>query len=262
MKICTYNVNSIRAREELMLKWLEKRDKDIDVLCLQEIKVTEDRFPRGAFAGLGYHCEVFGQAGFNGVAICSKEKPEQVLPGFGDETWDRQKRIVCCRLAGLTVVNVYAPHGDLRGKEKYLYKQEWYSNFLKYLEQNFSPSDPLLVVGDLNITRDDLDVFDPVLLRDTIGTMPEERHWLTSVLEWGLVDCFRFLNPGEQAFTWWDYTTGAIWQNRGMRIDYILCTRPLLKNLAAVEVDLWPRRRRVPTPSDHAPVIATFGVTV
>ncbi|EEG77988.1 exodeoxyribonuclease III [Dethiobacter alkaliphilus] len=260
MKICTFNVNSVRAREELLLKWLEKRGTDIDVLCLQEIKVTDDKFPRQAFESLGYQCTVFGQQRYNGVAVCSKEGAQQVVTGFGDENWDQQKRIMHCRIGEVTVVNVYAPHGDLRGSEKYIYKQKWYRYFLEYLQRNFSPSDPLVVVGDLNVALEDLDVHDPKLLEDTVCTMPEERRWLQDVLDWGLVDSFRHLNPDAQSFTWWDYVGGAIWQDKGMRIDYILCSKPLAEKMAEVEVDLWPRRRRTPKPSDHAPVILSLNL--
>jgi len=100
--------------------------------------------------------------------------------------------------------------------------------------------------------------YDPELLKDSIGTMPEEREKLQELLDWGLVDTFRFLYPGKQQFTWWDYIGGAIWRDEGMRIDYIFCTTPLLPHLKDVEVDLWPRRRRTPKPSDHAPVIGYF----
>lgn len=258
MKVCTFNVNSIRARAELVLKWLEKREYDIDILCLQELKVTDDKFPYQAFAEAGYHCTVFGQSRFNGVAVCSKEKPDAVAEGFMDPRWDEQKRILQCRFGDLTVINVYAPHGDLRGTEKYKYKQEWYRHFLQYIGNNFSPSDRLVVVGDMNVALSDLDVYDAEALKDVIGTMPEERELLNALLNWGLVDTFRYLYPEKKEFTWWDYMTAAIWRNEGMRIDYVFCTHPLVKRLSAVETDLWPRRRRVPTPSDHAPVIATF----
>lgn len=258
LKICTFNVNSIRAREELLVSWLEKREADIDVLCLQEIKVEDNKFPREALTRLGYHCTVFGQPRYNGVAICSKQRPENIVFGFGDEDLDKQKRVMRCQVGGITVVNAYVPHGDLRGGEKYYYKEQWYQHFIQYLNLTFKPTDPLVVVGDMNVALTDLDVYNAQLLQDTIGTMPEERQWLQAVLDWGLVDSFRFLSPDTKAFTWWDYIGGAIWQDQGMRIDYILCSQQLTANLVSVETDLWPRRRRVPTPSDHAPVIASF----
>ena len=115
LKLCTFNVNSIRARKDLIVRWLEHRENDIDVLCLQEIKVTEKDFPFGDFERLGFNCEVYGQKGYNGVAICSKIPLESVRMGFNDDYWDRQKRIICGRVLGITFINVYVPHGGLRG---------------------------------------------------------------------------------------------------------------------------------------------------
>jgi exodeoxyribonuclease III len=258
MRICTYNVNSVRARQELLLKWLEKRGGDIDILCLQELKVTDDKFPLDVLAGLGYHSAVFGQPRYNGVAICSREEPQGLVRGFQDEYWDQQKRMIHCRIGGITIINVYAPRGGLPGEEKYHYKQQWYAQILKDLQDHFNPDEPILLAGDLNVALTDLDVYDPQLLQGGIGTLPEERSWLQALLDWGFVDGFRRLYPEQRGYTWWDYVGGGIWQDQGMRIDYLLCTEVLARRLRGMEVDLWPRRRRTPTPSDHAPVIAVF----
>ncbi len=255
LKVCTFNVNSIRARLDLVLRWLEKRGNDIDILCLQELKVTEDLFPFQSFEELGYHCNVWGQKSYNGVAILSKTEASEVVKGFGNSPLDEQKRFIRCQIGDITVLCLYVPHGDSQGKEKYEYKQEWYRFFLNYLKENFSPQKPLLVVGDLNVALSDQDVFDPVLLQDSIGTMPEERQALKGLLDWGLVDTYRHLHPDTPGFTWWSYMGGDFWKDRGMRIDYILCTQPLADKVANVEIDIWPRRRRKPTPSDHAPVV-------
>ena len=262
LKICSYNINSIRARKELILSWLEKRNYDIDVLCFQELKVEENQFPFEDFKEKGYHCYINAQKRYNGVAICSKKELSDIIKEFGDEFFDQQKRLIAGKLNDITIINVYVPHGDLRGEDKYCYKLDWYKFFLKWLDKNFSPEDKLIVCGDFNVARDDIDVYDPSLLRDSIGTMPEEREAFNKLLEWGLYDTFREKYPNKQEFTWWDYIGGAIWKNEGMRIDYILCTKPLLEKLIDVEVDLWPRRRRKPTPSDHAPVIASFDIEV
>ncbi len=258
MKICTYNVNSIRARKNLVIEWLKHRNNDIDVLCFQEIKVVDIDFPYSDFENLGFFCEVWGQKAYNGVAILSKKPLKNVKKGFGDTFWDQQKRIISGKIDDITIINIYAPHGDLPGGDKYYYKLEWYDKFLEYLKENFSPEDNLIIVGDFNVARDDIDVYDPELLKGSIGTLPEEREKFEQIIEWGLIDTFRYLYPDKQQFTWWDYIGGAIWRNEGMRIDYILCTKPLIPFLKDVEVDLWARRRRKPTPSDHAPVIATF----
>ena len=258
MKVCTFNVNSIRARKDLIIKWLEHRNNDIDILCFQEIKVEDKDFPYKDFEDLGFYCYVYGQKGYNGVAILSKKELTNVQKGFGDEYLDQQKRVISGEFEDINIINVYAPHGDLRGGDKYYYKLDWYDKFISFLKQNYNPKDKIIIVGDFNIAREDIDVYDPELLKDSIGTMPEEREKLQELLDWGLVDTFRFLYPGKQQFTWWDYIGGAIWRDEGMRIDYIFCTTPLLPHLKDVEVDLWTRRRRTPKPSDHAPVIGYF----
>ena len=126
------------------------------------------------------------------------------------------------------------------------------------MDTHYRPDSPLIVVGDMNVARDDIDVYAPELLKDTIGTMPEEREAFYKLLDWGLIDAFRLLYPDKRQFTWWDYIGGKIWKDEGMRIDYILITPPLKDKLKNVFVDLWPRRRRRPKPSDHAPLIAEF----
>ncbi|MFQ6037743.1 MAG: exodeoxyribonuclease III [Candidatus Aminicenantales bacterium] len=258
MKISTFNVNSVNARKDLIQDWLKHRGEDIDVLCLQEIKCIDEQFPAEPFTRKGFSCAVFGQKGYNGVAVCSRIPIKDVKMGLGDPEWDEQKRVLTIAIDRLSVINVYAPHGGLRGEEKFTYKLDWYQKFLKTLDKRYSPEDPLILVGDFNVARDDLDVYDPQALADTIGTMAEEREAFQALLAWGLSDAFRHLHPNERSFTWWDYIGGAIWRNEGMRIDYILCTRALLDRVKEVEVDLWPRRRRSPAPSDHAPVIATL----
>lgn len=258
MKICTFNVNSIRARVDLLARWLEKRNNDLEVLCLQELKGQEKDFPYPPFETLGYKAEVYGQPQYNGVAVCSKIEPENVRKGFQDPSWDKEKRIISCQVNNIQLINLYLPHGDVRGTEKYYYKLEWYKFFQEYLQENYSPEEPLLVAGDFNVALEDKDVSDPELWEDAICTMEEERQALQGLIEWGLVDTFRHCYPHQEAFTWWSYIGGGIWKNQGMRLDYIFCTRPLLDRLVDVEVDIWPRRRRKPTPSDHAPVIATF----
>ncbi|MBS3818247.1 exodeoxyribonuclease III [bacterium] len=258
MKICTYNVNSIKSRKELLFSWLNTRENDIDLLCLQELKCTEEHFPFSDFQNRGFHCDVFGQKTYNGVAICSKFPLNHVQKGFGDEHWDQQKRFIAAPAQGFFLINVYAPHGGFKGTDKFFYKREWYEILFHYLHQHYSPEDPVMLVGDCNVAREDKDVFAPQILQDSIGTMPEEREELRKILDWGLVDTFRYLYPEKKQFTWWDYRGGAIWRDEGMRIDYVLCTQPLLERIKDVEVDVWPRRRRSPKPSDHAPLIISL----
>ena len=258
VRICTFNVNSIKARIDLVLNWLEYRSNDLDMLCFQELKVADNDFPFREFERFGFSCEVYGQKGYNGVAICSKLPLENVRKGLGDENWDYQKRIVRGKVLGINLINVYFPHGDLRGTDKYNYKIEWFEKFVTFLKENYMPEEKIIVVGDFNVAISDLDVFDPEITRDCIGTMFEEREAFNEVLEWGLIDSFRRLYPEKQQFTWWDYIGGAIWKNEGMRIDYVLCTKSLVDKIREIDVDLWPRRRRTPKPSDHAPVTMTL----
>jgi exodeoxyribonuclease-3 len=255
MKLCSFNVNSIKARKDLVLEWLAHRANDIDVLCLQELKTEDQGFPAEDFEKLGYHCHVLGQKAYNGVAILTKMPAQAVEKGFAHRTWDEQKRLLRARIRGVQILNIYAPHGDVRGTEKFDYKQEWYKNLVAFLSRNFTTRDPLVLVGDFNVAHQDIDVYSPEALADMISTMPEERAAFESLLDWGLVDAFRRFYPEKQQFTWWDYIGGAIWKDQGMRLDYILATPGLFKKIKAVEVDLWPRKRQKPTPSDHAPVI-------
>lgn len=258
MKICTFNVNSIKARQDLVLEWLAHRGDDIDILCLQELKTEDAGFPAVAFEERGYTCHVFGQKAYNGVAILTRIPPEGVERGFGHPSWDEQSRFLRASLQGFHLLNIYAPHGDIRGTEKFAYKLKWYEHLVSFVSKNFTPGDSLLLVGDFNVAHQDIDVYSAEALADMIGTMPEERAAMERLLEWGLIDAFRHLYPERRQFTWWDYMGGAIWKDQGMRLDYILATRKMLEKIEAVEVDLWPRKRKKPTPSDHAPVIATL----
>jgi len=258
MKICTFNVNSIRVRKNLIAEWLKNRDGDIDILCFQELKAQDDVFPYEDFEGMGYQCEVFGQKTYNGVAICSKLPLDDVVKGFGDPIWDEQKRFIAATIEGIRIVNIYAPHGDLQGQKKFDYKQDWYRELISNLSKNHKPEDPLCIVGDFNVAREDRDVYDEEALKGSIGILPEERERFEELLSWGFTDVFRHKYPDKKQYTWWDYVGGAIWKDQGMRIDYILATETLLPKITSVDVDLWPRKRRAPKPSDHAPLIANL----
>ncbi len=259
MKIATFNVNSINARLQLVKRWLMEKNP-VDVLCMQEIKCEEERFPFKDFEELGYECAVFGQKAYNGVAICSKLGFEEVQKGFGDPFWDEQKRFLYAKIKGVDICNVYAPHGDLDG-EKHVYKLQFFKKLKEWIQERFDlASHKVAVVGDLNVARDEIDVWEPELLAGTIGFMDDEREALKDLLSIGLVDLFRQCHPDMRQFTWWDYKNAAVWRDEGMRIDYILASEPLRKVCKEVYVDMWPRRRRSPTPSDHAPVVGEFDI--
>ncbi|MCX8028227.1 MAG: exodeoxyribonuclease III [Thermodesulfovibrionales bacterium] len=259
MKIATYNVNSIKSRIGLLMDWLKRRQYDVDVLCLQELKVVDNLFPYDEFSKVGYQSAVFGQKTYNGVAICSRREMSNVVRGFGVSDFDNQSRFIMAEISGLTVCCIYAPHGDLRGTNKFEYKMKWYDAFRNFIKDRLQLSKTLLC-GDFNVALQDIDVYDSDILKDTIGTMPEERQALQTIINLGFVDTVRMLHPNEKLFTWWDYTGGAVWKNEGMRIDYILCSEDLKGAIKSADIDTWPRRRHTPTPSDHTPVIIELDV--
>ncbi len=224
---------------------------------MQEIKCEEHKFPFDDFANLGYECQVFGQKAYNGVAICSRLGFEEVQKGFGDPFWDEQKRFIQTTIKGVTICNVYAPHGDVDG-EKYQYKLSFFAHLAEYTKKILETTEQCLVVGDFNVAREAIDVWAPELLEESIGFMEDERGAFERFLAVGLIDLFRSCHSKEHGFTWWDYMGGAVWRDEGMRIDYILATESMHKRCQEIYVDMWMRKRRVPKPSDHAPVVASF----
>ncbi len=257
MKIATFNVNSVNARLDLIKRWLTEKNP-VDILCMQEIKCEEERFPFEDFKELGYECTIFGQKAYNGVAICSKFPMEDIKRGFGDAYWDEQKRLIRAKINGIHIVNVYAPHGDVDG-DRHIYKLEFFHQLKNLLAKEYDlEKEPVLVMGDMNVAREDIDVWEPELLRGTIGFMDDEREAFEDFLSVGLHDLFRELHPDVHGFTWWDYMSGAIWRDQGMRIDYMLGSNEAKRHCKDVVVDLWTRKRRKPTPSDHAPVVGEF----
>ncbi len=259
IKLSSFNVNSVRARLNLLEAWFSHRNNDLDILCMQELKTEESGFPFDFFKNYGFICYLNAQKRYNGVSICTKIDAEEVQTVFDNEILNHEKRMIYARFPGFHLINIYAPHGDLRGTEKFYFKMKWYDALLEWLSSNFDPqSDKLILTGDFNVTFDDRDVYDPVLLADTIGTMPEEREKLRQLLEWGLYDAWKLKYADVQQFTWWDYQGAKIWKNQGMRIDFVLLSPPMAAHLIDIEVDMWARRKNKITPSDHAPVVAVF----
>jgi exodeoxyribonuclease-3 len=159
MKLATWNVNSIRAREERVLRWLETRHPD--VVCLQELKVIDEAFPFEALRDAGYHAAVHGQKTYNGVAILSREEPADVVRGFGDEGDDTQARLIAARVGAVRVVSVYVPNGAEVGSDKWAYKLEWLGRLRTWLDRRFEKTDPVALCGDMNVAPDERDVHDP-----------------------------------------------------------------------------------------------------
>ncbi len=254
MKIASWNVNSIRARLERVLAWLETQRPD--VLCLQEIKVTGEEFPAQALAAAGYHAVVNGQRTYHGVAILSREPASDVVVGLGDGGDDSQARLVGARVGGFRIFSVYVPNGSEVGSEKFAYKLVWLDRMRRYLEAHASPDEPLLLCGDLNVAPEDRDVAHPEAWSDTVLCHPDARAALRRVVDWGLVDTFRLQHAEGGFYSWWDYRQLGFPKNDGLRIDHILATAPLAKRCTGASIDRDARKGK--QPSDHAPVIAVF----
>ena len=250
MKVATWNVNSIRTRLERALRWLEREAPD--VLCLQELKYTEENFPFESLSEAGYTSVVHGQKTYNGVAILSRTEPSDVERGFGDGVEDEQARMISARVAGVRILSLYVPNGSEVGSEKYAYKLEWLQRLREYLERACQPSEPLLLCGDFNVAPDDLDVAQPENWNETVLCHSEVRAALARILDWGLVDSFRQRHPQEVAYTWWDYRNLGFPRNEGLRIDHILTTEPLSRRCVDVVIDRNERKGK--QPSDHAPL--------
>jgi len=256
VKVATWNVNSIRVRLPLVLSWL--KGTETDVLGMQEIKVEGELYPYSSFKEIGYNCSVHGQKAYNGVAVCSKGAPQKVVKGWPDGE-DDEKRIITAYFKDFTLINVYVPRGGERGTERHAYKIYFLTKLKVFLTENFSPTDPLIVLGDFNVARSEVDVYDPVVWKGRIGFMDDEREALEDLLSFGLYDLFREKNPQLQKFSWFDIETGAFSRHRGLRIDYIFATKPLLDACLKCDIDYNARKRRGNLlPSDHAPVYAEF----
>ena len=258
MKLVTWNVNSIKAREERVLAFLARERPD--VLCMQELKVVDEKFPSAAFEALGYQAAVYGEKTYNGVAIVAKHEISDIRQGIGDGVQDPQARVLRVRVCGIEVVTVYVPNGQSVGSEKYRYKMRWLDRVHAMLRKG-SPGDPLIICGDFNIATDERDVSKPAAWAQSVLFHPEVRAKLQALLDWGLTDTFRLHNPDGRMFSWWDYR-GPMWrQAEGLNIDHTLATAPMLARCLGSRIDKQERDPKLggdTKPSDHAPVIAEF----
>jgi exodeoxyribonuclease-3 len=251
VKLATWNVNSIRARQERVMGWL--RERAPDVVCLQELKCKDEEFPDLEVRGLGYHVATHGQKTYNGVAILARAPLHDVTRGFGDDGDDSQSRCIAATVGGLRVVSVYVPNGQAVGTDKFAYKLAWLARLRAYVTRELARHPALVVCGDYNVAPDVLDVHDPVAWEGHIHFTLEERAALKAVVEVGLVDALRALRPTDQVFTWWDYRMLAFPKNHGLRIDHLLASPPVMARAKGCIVDREARKGK--QPSDHAPVI-------
>lgn len=255
MKLATWNVNSLKVRLPQLLDWL--RANPIDVVCLQETKLVDDRFPVDALAEAGYDCAFSGQPTYNGVAILTRRDtvgaPGDVQagnPAFADE----QKRIISATVAGVRVICAYVPNGQAVESDKYVYKLAWLDALIGWLAPQVSPNSQLALAGDFNIAPEPRDVHDPSAWEGQVLFSEPERERFAKLQALGLLDAFRLFEQPEKSYSWWDYRQLAFRRNRGLRIDHIMVSPALGKRVRACTIDRDMRKRE--QPSDHAPVIA------
>ena len=254
MRIATWNVNSVRARLPRLVPWLEKHRPD--VVLLQETKVIDDAFPREPLEDLGYNIVTHGQKTYNGVAILSQHRVEDVVKGFPDDSELSDRRVLGCIVDGFMLLDLYVPNGQFVGAAKFDYKLEWLARLRRFLAERYDAKERVVVAGDFNITFDDRDVWDPDGLRETIHCSTPERDALRGICEFGLHDALRKFHEGAGIFTWWDHRGAGFQRKQGLRIDHFLVSEPALAVCTDVAVDIEERKGQ--GVSDHAPVIATF----
>ncbi len=259
MKFVTWNVNSLNARLAFVLEWVAANSPEI--LCLQETKLKEDEFPVEAFEELGYFSAHSGQGRWNGVAIVSKTQPESVTKGAITEEFELHKeaRHISGTIGDIRVHSVYVPNGRSLSDPHYLYKLMWLKNLKELLALESARYSDIIVAGDFNIAPGDEDVWDPAALEGSTHVSQEERKLLSEIMDLGLIDIHRALNPHKKEFSWWDYRNGAFHKGEGMRIDLALLSPNLSKRVIRAYVDRNARKTsRAGKPSDHAPLVVEF----
>ncbi|WP_125563993.1 MULTISPECIES: exodeoxyribonuclease III [Pseudoalteromonas] len=267
MKVISFNINGLRARLHQLQALIDKHQPD--VIGLQEIKVHDEAFPVADVEAMGYHVYFHGQKAHYGVALLSKKPAKQIQKGFSTDTEESQKRMIIGTFESdsgedVTVMNGYFPQGDnINHETKFPYKRQFYVDLMTHLENTADNSEHLIVMGDINISPVDLDIGigEPNRKRwlktGKCSFQPIEREWLQTLLDWGLKDTFRELTPdASEKYSWFDYRSKGFDDNRGLRIDVVLATAPLMAK--CVESDIDYELRGIEKPSDHAPIWATF----
>ncbi len=244
MKIATWNVNSLRVRLEQVLGWLEANAPD--VLALQETKCKDEAFPAAEFEAAGYRTVFSGQGGYNGVALLTREPAGEIVTDI-EGLDDPARRILGATVGPLRIFDLYVPNGQSVGSAKFEYKLEWLEALQAQLERELARHARVVVVGDFNIAPEDRDVHDPSLWEGKIHCSSAEREALRRLLALGFEDTFRLFEQPAGVFSWWDYRAAAFRRNRGLRIDLILCSRPLAAacTRCIVDVRAAPRRAAV-----------------
>ena len=260
MRVATWNVNSIRTRQQIVIDWLQQHR--VDVLCLQETKVQDHEFPRSPFADLGYNTYISGQKSYNGVAIFSLQPLSEISCGFspilGNEAkgFDEQKRVISGVINNVRIINLYVPNGSAIASEKYEYKLNWLKILREYLQKLQSQEQEICVCGDFNIALEDKDIYTSKDREQHIMSSAVEREALKQILELGFQDAFRKFTAEDGYYSWWDYRAAGFKRNRGWRIDHHYLTPKLYQQATKCWIDVEPRK--LEKPSDHAPAVVEF----
>tara|TARA_B100000900_G_scaffold93104_1_gene76366 strand:+ start:952 stop:1728 length:777 start_codon:yes stop_codon:yes gene_type:complete len=253
MIISTWNVNSVRARIDNIQNYLKKFSPDIVVM--QEIKTEDKNFPYDVFKKLSYECYVFGQKSYNGVAIVSKKKLNNIKTDLIKDKL-KQSRIISADIEfkkrKIQLVNIYVPNGNPVDTDKYKYKVNWLNSLIKQLELSSKKNENIILTGDFNIIPDDEDVYNPKGFEDDALFRLEIRKKFRTILNMGFIDVFRHFNPKKEGYTFWDYMRGAWQKNNGMRIDHFLVSNSLINLIKKININKDPRGKE--KPSDHTPV--------
>jgi len=273
MRIATWNVNSLKARQEAVERWLERAAPD--VLLIQETKLTDSDAPVLAFGMLGYDLLHHGEGRWNGVGIVTRQglQVSDVVTNFGDgpvrdsgpggagtavtseddfNPFD-EARMLSALVEGIRIVTIYAPNGRIVGSPFYAGKLAWYERLSRWLADERRTTEPMVIGGDFNIAPTDADVWDARAVHGGTHVSEPERAAFRALLDWGLVDAYRLRQDAAGRFSWWDYRAGNFHKNLGMRIDHLLVTEPVAGRVLAAVIDR-EARKGPPIPSDHAPV--------
>ena len=254
MRIVSWNINSLRKRQERLLGWLAETQPE--VVCLQETKCTDEQFPELALRGAGYHAAFHGQKSYNGVAILSRTPLADVRASLCDEEEDPQARVLAATIGTVRVYSIYAPNGQAVGSPAYDYKLKWYARLQRCLREKEGATPRVAVCGDFNVAPKDEDIYDPALWRGAIMCSDDERDAFDQLCGDAFADTLRLHHPETGLFSWWDYRMLAFPKNRGLRIDAILASKALAAHCTAAGIEREMRKGK--EPSDHAPVWAEF----